>query len=43
MAKGAVIKKRAVGDLRSRLGGSTIGAAGCHGRVRDGNGWGPGA
>ena len=23
--------------------GSTIGAAGCHGRVRDGNGWVPGA
>ncbi len=23
--------------------GSTIGAAGCHGRVRDGNGWSPGA
>lgn len=36
-------KRERAGTYASSLLGSTIGAAGCHGRVRDGNGWSPGA
>ena len=36
-------KRERAGTYASSLSGSTIGAAGCPGRGRDGNGWSPGA
>ena len=39
----SIKKRERAGTYASSLSGSTIGAAGCHGRVRDGNGWSPGA